>query len=70
MAEPIDQGLASRYRRWETCDLLGPTTIDAAEGHCAVRAGRHQVQFVMGGLRPNVITVEIALYDCRAAMRP
>jgi hypothetical protein len=43
---------------------------DGSPGHCAVRAGRHQVQFVMGGIRSNSITIQIARDDCRGTWRP
>jgi hypothetical protein len=77
----IVDGVAYHRSGWIWCGTanLGPgaswgVVVPLGEygsaGHCAVRAGRHQVQFVMGGERSNVITVEIAGDDCRERMRP
>ncbi|HVR12059.1 MAG TPA: hypothetical protein VMW75_28710 [Thermoanaerobaculia bacterium] len=45
MAEPIDQELASRYRRWETADLVRATTVDAADYRPeALVALRHELE--------------------------
>jgi hypothetical protein len=77
----IVDGVAYHRSGWTWCGTAdlgrgGSWGVDVqlgeygSPGHCAVRAGRHQVQFVMGGMRSNVITVQIARDDCQARMRP